>query len=399
VSQQPDFTGFESLIEVPGRDWIKVDGDQRTLEDKVWAGGDVTNLALVTDAVGHGRKAAEDIVRAFSGVPRVEDKRPIVYSDKMVLSHYEKSERQVPSHVGLDARMDLDTEVNLGFTAELAKLLGAPVLLVVNCSKATRTIAAIVLGCKAMDSELNVGGVILNQVANIRQELIIRESVEKETGAPVLGAIPRMKGLPFAERHLGLLPPQEHARTSEVLERLVEAVRNNVDIDAVWDLASSARTLTDIPTEVDIFPAVSGAAPRIGVLRDSAFTFYYPENLEALERHGAQVVELSGLRDETLPVLDALYIGGGFPETHAEELAKNDGFMASLRQEIDDGLPVYAECGGLIYLGRSVEFSGETHPMAGVFPVTFTVEETLNEPAVDFVVRGEGEVVFPALLN
>jgi Pyruvate/2-oxoacid:ferredoxin oxidoreductase delta subunit len=118
VSQQPDFTGFESLIEVPGRDWIKVDGDQRTLEDKVWAGGDVTNLALVTDAVGHGRKAAEDIDRAFTGAPRAEDKRPVVYSDKMVLSHYEKSERQVPSHVGLDARMDLDTEVNLGFTAE-----------------------------------------------------------------------------------------------------------------------------------------------------------------------------------------------------------------------------------------------------------------------------------------
>ena len=118
VSQQPDFTGFEALIEVPGRDWIKVDADQRTLEDKVWAGGDVTNLALVTDAVGHGRRAAEDIVRAFSGAPREEDNRKVVYSDKMQFSHYEKLERQTPSHVGLDKRMDLDTEVNLGFTAE-----------------------------------------------------------------------------------------------------------------------------------------------------------------------------------------------------------------------------------------------------------------------------------------
>ena len=118
VSQQPDFTGFEALIEVPGRDWIKVDADQRTLEDKIWAGGDVTNLALVTDAVGHGRRAAEDIVRAFSGAPREEDSRKVVYSDKMQFSHYEKLERQTPSHVGLDKRMDLDTEVNLGFTAE-----------------------------------------------------------------------------------------------------------------------------------------------------------------------------------------------------------------------------------------------------------------------------------------
>jgi NADPH-dependent glutamate synthase beta subunit-like oxidoreductase len=118
VSQQPDFTGFESLIEVPGRDWIKVDADGRTTEDKIWAGGDVTNLALVTDAVGQGRKAAEDIVRAFTGAPREEDSRPIIYTDKMVLSHYEKAERQVPGHLDLDQRMELDREVNLGYTAE-----------------------------------------------------------------------------------------------------------------------------------------------------------------------------------------------------------------------------------------------------------------------------------------
>ncbi len=118
VSQQPDFTGFEALIEVPGRDWIKVDEDGRTTEHKVWAGGDVTNLALVTDAVGHGRRAAEDIDRAFTGAPKPVDPRKVVYSDKMVLSHYEKAERQVPSHRGLDERMDLDTEVNLGYTRE-----------------------------------------------------------------------------------------------------------------------------------------------------------------------------------------------------------------------------------------------------------------------------------------
>jgi NADPH-dependent glutamate synthase beta subunit-like oxidoreductase len=118
VSQEPDFTGFESLIEVPGRDWIKVDADMRTGEDKVWAGGDVTNLALVTDAVGHGRQAAEDIDRALAGTPRVTDNRPIVYADKMVLSHYEKLERQIPGEIEADKRMDLDVEVNLGYTDE-----------------------------------------------------------------------------------------------------------------------------------------------------------------------------------------------------------------------------------------------------------------------------------------
>ncbi len=118
VSQEPDFSGFESLIEVPGRDWIKVDADMRTAVDKIWAGGDVTNLALVTDAIGHGRKAAEDIERSFTGAPRVEDKRKVIYSDKMVLSHYEKTERQEPAHVEGDERMALDTEVNLGYTPE-----------------------------------------------------------------------------------------------------------------------------------------------------------------------------------------------------------------------------------------------------------------------------------------
>jgi NADPH-dependent glutamate synthase beta subunit-like oxidoreductase len=122
VSQQPDFTGFESLIEVPGRDWIKVDEDGRTTEDKIWGGGDVTNLALVTDAVGHGRRAAEDIDRAFTGAPKQVDSRKVVYSDKMVLSHYDKAERQLPSHVGMDKRMDLDAEVNLGYTQDQAFL-------------------------------------------------------------------------------------------------------------------------------------------------------------------------------------------------------------------------------------------------------------------------------------
>jgi cobyrinic acid a,c-diamide synthase len=260
-------------------------------------------------------------------------------------------------------------------TAELAKLLKAPVVVVINCSKATRTIAALALGCKMMDDELNFGGIILNQVANIRQEMVIRAAVEKEAGVPVLGAIPRMKDLPFSERHLGLLPPQEHSRTSEVLEHLVEAVRDNIDIDAIWKLAASSPALSGIPIDRDDAAALPGDAPRIGVLRDSAFTFYYPENLEALERQGARLVEISGLRDDVLPPVDALYIGGGFPETHAEELAKNESFRTSLRQEVENGLPVYAECGGLIYLGESLVFRGETYPMTGVFPVTFSVEK------------------------
>jgi len=260
-------------------------------------------------------------------------------------------------------------------TAELARLIGAPVVVVINCSKATRTVAALVLGCKMMDRSINFGGVILNQVANIRQESVIRSAVEKETDVPVLGAIPRMKGLPFSERHLGLLPPQENPRASEALERLHQAMLDNVDIDAVWRLAASAPALPSAPSEGRRVVAASAGAPRIGVLRDSAFTFYYPDNLEALERLGARLIDISALRDNELPPLDALYIGGGFPETHARELAENEEFRASLRREVEGGLAVYAECGGLIFLGKSVEFHGKTYPMAGVFPVGFSIKE------------------------
>jgi len=259
-------------------------------------------------------------------------------------------------------------------TAELAKLIEAPVIIVINCSKATRTIAALVLGCKMMDKQMHLGGVILNQVANIRQESIIRNAVVNETGVPVLGAIPRMKGLAFTERHLGLLPPQENPLASEALERLHRVMLDNANIDAIWELASSAPALASEPAESTKRLVRRRERLRIGVLRDSAFTFYYPDNLEALERQGAQLVDVSALRDESLPPLDALYIGGGFPETHAQELAENESFRASVRSETERGLPIYAECGGLIFLSESVEYRGTTYPMAGVFPVALSME-------------------------
>jgi cobyrinic acid a,c-diamide synthase len=260
-------------------------------------------------------------------------------------------------------------------TAELARLTATPVIVVIDCSKATRTIAALVLGCKMMARRIHLGGVILNQVANIRQESVIRDAIAKETGVPVLGAIPRMKGLPFSERHLGLLPPQENPRASEALERLHQAMLDNVAVDEIWDLAASAPELPSVSCTGDR-PVVSRSeSPRIGVLRDSAFTFYYPDNLEALEREGARLVDISALRSKRLPQLDALYIGGGFPETHARELAENESFLASIRSAAESGLPIYAECGGLIFLSESVEYRGITYPMAGVFPAALTMEQ------------------------
>lgn len=257
-------------------------------------------------------------------------------------------------------------------TAELAKLLKAPAILVVDCTKVTRTLAAMVLGCQALDPELRVAGVILNRVSGPRHETVARRSIENACGVPVLGALPSIEGLPFSERHLGLLPPPEHPDAARAVREARQAVRNGVDLDTVIAIARSA-----LPIQFD--PVVAGVehsmaeGVRIGVVRDEAFHFYYPENLEDLRGSGAEIVEINALRDQALPAVDALYIGGGFPETHAAALAANRSFRTDLRRRIEEGLPVLAECGGLVYLCEALLVAGKTYPMAGVFPVTFDV--------------------------
>ena len=255
-------------------------------------------------------------------------------------------------------------------SAELAKILRVPVVLVVDCTKATRTVAAMVLGCQHFDPDLNLAGVILNRVATARQQRSIRTAVEETCGVPVLGSIPRLADLAFPERHLGLLTPAEHPAVVEPIRMAREVVEAHVDLKALQALAGSAPPLTW--TEVTAPAGHEARVPvRIGVVRDSAFTFYYPENLEALERLGATIVEVDALTDTALPDLDALYIGGGYPETHAAALAANVAFRAALKREIEAGLPVIAECGGLVYLSEAMVMGGTAYPMVGTFPVTF----------------------------
>ncbi len=257
-------------------------------------------------------------------------------------------------------------------TAALAKLLRAPVVLVADVTKVTRTIAAFVLGCQKLDPEVPVAGVILNRVGSRRHERVTREAIECECGLPVLGAVPRAEsGVLLPERHLGLVPPQEHRQTEKLRENLASLTRNALDTERLFSIARQAPRL-----EVADHPApelVDGRGLRIGFLRDSAFTFYYPENLEALESAGAELVPIEALAASQLPAgLDALYIGGGFPETHGAALAANRSFLASLRDAARRGLPVYAECGGLMLLARAISWEGRSFPMAGVLP--FDVE-------------------------
>jgi cobyrinic acid a,c-diamide synthase len=253
-------------------------------------------------------------------------------------------------------------------TAEIAKLVTCPVLLVVDCTKTTRTLAPMILGCKQFDAGVDLRGVVLNRVSGPRHESVLREAVERYTGVPVLGAIPRLSGASFPERHLGLIPPDEHEAVPEAVERARSVVEKHLDMESVERLARSAPPLD--PVE-EVAGPILPTRLRVGVFRDAAFQFYYPENLEALARQGGEVVEVSPLKDSRLPDLDALYIGGGFPETSAEALSANGEFRQDVREAAHEGMPVYAECGGAIYLGENLTWREGAFPMAGVLPVRF----------------------------
>lgn len=309
--------------------------------------------------------------------------------------------RIIPSFVNHAKSADIAViEGNRGFydgmdeqgthsTAELAKMLKSPVLLIVDCTKATRTIAAIISGIQKFDAGVEINGVVLNYIAGSRHESIIRNSIEKYCKIPVLGAFPRMKEENFPERHMGLVPFQEHIGAQKAIDKALEITEKYIDVDSVLKIANEACQLEvsgqefriqdseykiqDNHASCIVHHASSGL--KIGVIRDSAFQFYYPENFEELEALGAEIIEISALKEKSLPDIDALYIGGGFPETHAIALAENSDFRDSLRKAIEKGLPVYAECGGLMYLGESLIIDGRTYPMTGIFPFSFSLEK------------------------
>jgi cobyrinic acid a,c-diamide synthase len=264
-------------------------------------------------------------------------------------------------------------------TAELSKLLNVPVIICLDCTKTTRTMAAVLSGLMAFDPQVPIGGVVLNRVAGARHENILRQSIEGHCRIPVLGAIPKLRQQNFPERHMGLVPTPEHDWAGDSIEAALNVALKYLDLDALLQVAGSGadhRTVigAEPMDEVVIPPQIhrtSQVKPRIGVIRDSAFQFYYPENLEALETEGAQLTYLSPLNKNSFPELDGMYIGGGFPETHADQLAANLEFKKHVKALADDGGPIYAECGGLMYLGDKLVLEGNTYTMCGILPVDF----------------------------
>lgn len=251
-------------------------------------------------------------------------------------------------------------------TASLAHWLEAPVVLVVDTSGMTRGIAPLLLGYRTFDTRLRIAGVILNKVGGPRHEKKLREVVEHYTGIPVLGAVQRAGAMRIMERHLGLVPANEAHEAQAAIASLRDHVAACVDLDAVMDLARDTMPIEVSPHQPPPAPA---ADLRIGVVRDAAFGFYYADDFDALRQAGAQLVFVDALSDPKLPDdLDGLFIGGGFPETQAEALEANSGFRADLARKARAGMPVYAECGGLMYLSRSIVWNGQSRQMCGLIP-------------------------------
>lgn len=258
-------------------------------------------------------------------------------------------------------------------TARLASVLKSPVVLIVDCTKSSSTVAAVAMGCRQYDPSVDLAGVILNNLSSARHETVIKKALDR-VGIPVLGAVPRMRKGDFPERHMGLTPFQEHPDVQGAVASTIDLAERFLDLDGLWRAATERSG--QVTAEETLPAPVQGTdRPVIGVVRDRAFQFYYPDNLEALEAQGAVIREINALQDRELPAVDGLYIGGGFPETQAAELAENVSFTRSLREAARDGLPVYAECGGLIYLGRSLRLGTTVYPMSSVLPADFVLEE------------------------
>ncbi|HEX8013307.1 MAG TPA: cobyrinate a,c-diamide synthase [Casimicrobiaceae bacterium] len=252
--------------------------------------------------------------------------------------------------------------------AALARALGLPVVLVLDARGMTRGIAPLILGYQAFERDITIAGVILNNLGGSRHEAKLRAVIEHYTDVKVLGAIQHEPRLAIAERHLGLVPSNEAGDSAQRIATIGAAIGAQVDLDAVLAVAGSAPALAAPSRASHVGRRSTAETVRIGIARDRAFGFYYADDLEAMQAAGAELVFFDTLEDARLPAVDGLFIGGGFPESFLDELEANVSLRVEIRAAIDAGLPVYAECGGLMYLARTLSWHGRSARMVGAIP-------------------------------
>ena len=283
-------------------------------------------------------------------------------------------------------------------TAEIANMLEAPIILVVNCQRITRSVAALINGITGFDKRLKFGGVVLNNVARARHQNIMTGAIEKYCDIEILGAIPKSSDIEIPDRHLGLIPAGEMESLQKRVDKLGSLIGDNVNIERILEIAKNAKPLE---AELKSSPIViEDKKCRIGVLRDRAFSFYYPENIEALAEAGAEIVYIDSMKDQHLPDIAGMYIGGGFPEVMAEEISANKTLMAEVKAKAEKGMPIYAECGGLMYLCRNIINNDRNYSMVGLFDCDVQMEKkpqghgyAIQEALADQVFFEEGEEI------
>ncbi|MCS7103146.1 MAG: hydrogenobyrinic acid a,c-diamide synthase (glutamine-hydrolyzing) [Candidatus Korarchaeum sp.] len=256
-----------------------------------------------------------------------------------------------------------------GSTAHIAKILSAPVILVVDCKSLTRSVAAQIIGYQAMDGEVNIAGVLLNNVKDASHEEKLRRAIQHYTNVPVIGLLYRSPDFHLKKRHLGLVTPHELSNVDKVLNNAAEALERSLDIDRLIDIMKTCSEI-DVDLKDDLLPRreSKGRKLKVGVFMDAPFSFYYYDNLLMLRRAGAEISVIDSLSSRDLDDdLSGILIGGGYPEIFASELEKNSSLRQSLKEVISDGMPVIGECGGLMYLCRSINYSGRSYEMVGVF--------------------------------
>lgn len=270
----------------------------------------------------------------------------------------------IEGNKGLYDGLDLDGSNS---NAALAKLLGSPVVLVLDARGMTRGIAPLILGYQQFDPHIHIAGVILNLLGGSRHESKLRAVIEHYTDVSVLGAIGKNPSTEILERHLGLIPGNEHDETRKQIEHIGSSIAAQTDLERILELARGSAIPAD-PGQSPFSIASPGQKLRIGIARDEAFGFYYQGDLEALQNAGSELVDIDTLHDQQLPAIDGLFIGGGFPESRMQALEANRSLRSSIKSAIGNGLPVYAECGGLMYLSRSLSWNDQTCEMVGVIP-------------------------------
>ena len=265
----------------------------------------------------------------------------------------------IEGNKGLYDGLDLDGSNS---NAALATLLHSPVILVIDAQGMTRGIAPLILGYQAFEPEINIAGIILNQLGGSRHESKLRAVIEHYTDVPVVGAVHRDPVLNIQERHLGLIPSNEAEAVEKQIDNVAELVAKQVDLERLQSIANTAPVPNvQSPEKITLPPTDI----RIGIAQDAAFGFYYQDDLQAFRNAGAELISIDTLHDENLPQIDGLFIGGGFPETQMQALEANTSLRKAIHDAIEADLPVYAECGGLMYLSRSLDWNDKHCQMVG----------------------------------